>query len=626
MDEIHIWVLSISLILLLHTTNSADEAEKQALLNFYQRLSNGTHPIDPDFGWNASSDPCSDRWNGITCNSGSFIKKVALEGLSFNGILDANSICTLNSLTVFSIQNNSIHGEIPTELANCKQLTHLYVNDNRFSGSLPPSLSRLNNLKRLFLSSNSFSGELPDFARISGLVTFLAQNNQFRGEIPAFDFSNLQQFNVSFNNFSGPVPELNGRFNDTSLLGNPSLCGKPLPKACPPSSPPMKQRSKSRSVERILMYLGYILLALVFFSFIVYRIIRRKKKRESKSNNSKTKKEVVTESKTKASSEYSGYKTGGSRSEFSIPSSTGSGVVSSALVILSKSKMRDLTFEELLKAPAELLGRGRYGSLYKVTFEDETTLAVKRIKDWTISSGDFRRRMEKVDKVRHPNVLPAMAFYCSKQEKLVVYEYQQNGSLFNFLHGTQSEKNFDWGSRLSVAASLGEGLAFMHKELYEDGISHGNLKSSNILINNSIEPCISEYGLMVIDNKAISSVDHGNSYNAICPSPGGPSLFKDDVYNFGVILLELLTGKLVQTNGFDLATWVHSVVREEWTVEVFDKALIAEGANEERMVNLLQVALKCIDPSPEARPSSQQVANMISIIKEDDDRSIVSET
>ena len=97
--------------------------------------------------------------------------------------------------------------------------------------------------------------------------------------------------------------------------------------------------------------------------------------------------------------------------------------------------------------------------------------------------------------------------------------------------------------------------------------------------------------------------------------------FKADIYGFGVILLELLTGKLVQHNGVDLTSWVHSVVREEWTAEVFDKSLYSECASEERMVNLLQVAIKCVNRSPEARPSMKQVATMINNIKEDEDKS-----
>ena len=101
--------------------------------------------------------------------------------------------------------------------------------------------------------------------------------------------------------------------------------------------------------------------------------------------------------------------------------------------------------------------------------------------------------------------------------------------------------------------------------------------------------------------------------------------FKADVYGFGVILLELLTGKTVQNNGgMSLPTWVQAVVREEWTVEVFDKHLISEGASEERMVNVLQVAIKCTSQSAGDRPTIKQTAVMINAIRDEEERSITT--
>jgi serine/threonine protein kinase len=163
----------------------------------------------------------------------------------------------------------------------------------------------------------------------------------------------------------------------------------------------------------------------------------------------------------------------------------------------------------------------------------------------------------------------------------------------------------------------------MHKELQEDGIAHGNLKSTNILFDKNMNLCISEYGLMVMENQEESFLSQAKDFKNKHLSAGQAyGTFKLDVYGFGVILLELLTGKLVRNNGLDLATWVQTVVREEWTVELFEKGLLKEGASEDRMVNLLQIALKCINPSPNKRPSMSQVAAMIVTLKEEEESSI----
>lgn len=133
-----------------------------------------------------------------------------------------------------------------------------------------------------------------------------------------------------------------------------------------------------------------------------------------------------------ASSEFKG---GFSRSQYSVTSAESTAnVVSSSLVVLTSPVVNGLN-EELLKAPAEMLGRGKYGSLYKVIIDYGATLVVKRIKDWAISSNDFKLRMQRLDQAKHHNVLSALAFYSSRQEKLLVYEYQYNGSLFRLIHG-----------------------------------------------------------------------------------------------------------------------------------------------------------------------------------------------
>ncbi|KAF9626300.1 hypothetical protein IFM89_032149 [Coptis chinensis] len=603
-------------------SKSEEEEARNALVKFYSQLSHSNGAVDPSIGWNMSSDPCIGEWEGVFCDSKNVsVKKIVLDGFSLTGLLDAASLCTPQSLAVLSLQENNFMGDISEEIGNCKQLTHLLLSGNKLSGILPDSLSNLNNLKKFEISNNSFSGKLPNLARISGLVSFLADNNHFTGPIPYFDFSNFQLFNVSNNNFSGPVPNLKGRFGLDSISGNAELCGEPLSNVCPPSP----SKKKNHSIEHILMYGGYILIGLLLVIFVAYKIVAKKKHTGEPQDNLdivKPKGVSVDTSINQPSIVSNEHKLGASKTEYSMNSAE-SAMMSTSMVVLSSPVVKGMKFEDLLKAPAELLGRGKHGSLYKIVLEDGMPLVVKRIKDWAISGEDFKRRMQKIDATKHPGVLPALAFYSSKQEKLVVYRFEQNGSLLKLLYGSQNGVAFDWETRLSIATKMAEALAFMHKELLDDGIAHGNIKSSNIMFNQNMDPCISEYGLMVLDNQDNSTLVNGN--NGHKTRDHAYSTFKVDLYGFGVILLELLTGKLVDNNGLDLAKWVHSVVSEEWTVEVFDKNLVKEGASEERMVNLLQVALKCTNASPEARPSMNEVASMISTIKEEEEGSIVSD-
>ncbi|KAI3684542.1 hypothetical protein L6452_33766 [Arctium lappa] len=591
-------------VLLFSTAKTEDEGVVTALLAFMDKLDPGSAQIAPNWGWNASSDPCTSKWVGVTCDrDNKTVKKIVLEQLNLSGTLDVGSVCMVSNLLVLSLSFNNISGSLQPEISNCIRLTHLYLSGNRFSGNLPDSLTELPNVKRIVISNNGFAGELPDFSRITTLLTFFAQNNRFTGQIPGFNYRQLEDFNVANNDLSGPIPDDTGRFDANSFVGNQQLCGKELPVSCP-----LKKKKKHKlKLRDFLIYSGYVILGFIVVVLIALLLFKKKKQRDD---------DVKIDPSTKKSPESghsSGSRNSRARSEFSI-TSVESGGVSSSMVVLSSPVVNGLRFEDLLKAPAELLGRGKHGSLYKVKPDGGVGLVVKRIKDWKISRDEFKKRMQKIDQIKHPNVLPLVAYYSSKQEKLLVYEYQQNGSLFGLLHGSQKSQMFDWGSRLSVASSIAAALAFMHQELQADLIPHGNIKSSNILLKNDMEPCLSEYGLMAIDHQ---DPDQTNNRTTI-------TTFKVDVYAFGVILLELLTGKPVQDDGSGLVNWVSSVVKEEWTVEVFDKALIVEGASEERMVGLLQVALKCINASPELRPTMGQVVTIISSLKEEEEQSMTS--
>jgi len=164
----------------------------------------------------------------------------------------------------------------------------------------------------------------------------------------------------------------------------------------------------------------------------------------------------------------------------------------------------------------------------------------------------------------------------------------------------------DWNSRMKVALGAAKGTAFIHTE-GGSKFTHGNIKSTTILITEEFDSCISDVGLPplmngpeVTDSKKITQ--------------------KSDVYSFGVLLLEMLTGKVpMRYPGYedvvDLPRWVKSVVREEWTAEVFDEELLRGQYVEEGKVQMLQIALACVAKTPDMRPRMDEAVRMIEEIK-----------
>lgn len=179
----------------------------------------------------------------------------------------------------------------------------------------------------------------------------------------------------------------------------------------------------------------------------------------------------------------------------------------------------------------------------------------------------------------------------------------------------------DWTTRLKIAAGAARGLAFIHSPCKSLELTHGNIKSTNVLIDKAGNARVSDFGLSVFASPSL--VPKSNGYRAPEAALDGRKITqKYDVYSFGVLLLELLTGKspsAVENNGpasgysgvIDLPRWVQSVVREEWTAEVFDLELMRYKDIEEEMVGLLQIALSCTQATPDQRPTMNYALKMI---------------
>ncbi|CAA6663708.1 unnamed protein product [Spirodela intermedia] len=271
---------------------------------------------------------------------------------------------------------------------------------------------------------------------------------------------------------------------------------------------------------------------------------------------------------------------------------------SSSLVFFDKR--RGFELEDLLRASAEMLGKGSLGTVYRAVLESGYAVAVKRLKDANPCSRiEFERYMKVVGGLRHPNLVRLRAYYYAAQEKLLVYDYQPNGSLFSLLH--EGPSGLDRSDRPGDGRLSRPRIHPRAVQLGEDSPREPQVVEHSP--GQEREPCLSDFGLALLLNPADATARLGG-YRAPEQTETRTLSQEADVYGFGVVLLEVLTGR-----------WVRSVVREEWTAEVFDAELMRYKNIEEDMVAMLQVAMACVGPRPEERPRMCEVVKMIEDIR-----------
>ncbi|OAY73407.1 putative leucine-rich repeat receptor-like protein kinase IMK3 [Ananas comosus] len=533
-------------------------------------------------------------------------------------------------LQVLSLDHNSLSGPIPDSITKLERLQELLLSNNQLNGSIPESIDGLRNLSILSLNRNSLSGAIPaTVGNISSLEHLDFSENNLSGEIPASleKLNNLTFFNVSYNNLSGPVPvRLSEKFNSSSFVGNSLLCGvggsntcanpaptPPLNSPSPPSSTePGTRRLNSR--ELILVVAGIAFLFFLLFTCVLLSCLFGGS-RETAGSNKRGANAGATAAAAAAAAER-GEKPGtGAAAAEAVAGGDGGGK------LVHFDGPSTFTADDLLCATAEIMGKSTYGTVYKATLEDGSQVAVKRLREKIAKNQkEFETEVNAIGKVRHPNLLALRAYYLGpKGEKLLVFDYMPRGSLAAFLHARGPDTPIDWPMRMNIAIGVARGLHHLHTDV---NMVHGNLTSSNILLDAEGSPKIADYGLSRLMSAAANSNAIATAgalgYRAPELSKLKKASAKTDVYSLGVVLLELLTGKPAgeTTNGLDLPQWVASVVKEEWTNEVFDLELMREPAETgDELVNTLKLALHCVDPLPAARPDVHEVLRQLEEIK-----------
>ncbi|KAB2615541.1 leucine-rich repeat receptor-like protein kinase [Pyrus ussuriensis x Pyrus communis] len=537
-----------------------ESSEFEALLQFVRA-------VDPQdvlkVGQNAPmrQNPCMHKWKGVTCSSHSTsITEIRLENLNLSGILDADSLCKLPNLRIVNLARNQIGGTISKSILHCTRLTYLNLSSNILSGRIPKALTKLKYLRRLDLFNNHFTSTASRFEQgFQPVHTYVKKSRRLQRH-----GAQKQEKVVDSMAIVTESESLNG--------GSDSV---------PRPSTPWYKRYKF--MVPLVVGLGFFLL----FMYFILKSLRNSPLKMPPPNVQEGEKPLEN------------------RSE----------------LVFFVEEHESFKLEDLLEATADLRNQSFSSSgLYKVILKNNALYAVKRLKKLQVPFEEFGQTMRQIGIIKHPNILPLVGYNSTNEEKLLIYKFQSNGSLLNLLESyTEGKRDFPWRLRLSIACGISRGLDFIYQGS-DDCIPHGNLKLSNILLDENDEPLISEYGLSSFFDPKKGCLISSNGYTA----PEKMLSEKGDVYSFGVILLELLTGKTVEGTGIDLPKWVTAMVKEEWTGEVFDKE-VAKAAKEWAFP-LLNIALKCVSASPTNRPTVEEVYEKIEEVIHDTPNSSDSTT
>ncbi|KAA3464076.1 putative LRR receptor-like serine/threonine-protein kinase [Gossypium australe] len=572
--------MSLSLLLFFFFLSSATVSfsyeprnhEVEALISIRREL-NDPHGVLNN--WDEDSvDPCS--WAMVTCSSENLVIGLGAPSQSLSGTL-SGTIGNLTNLRQVLLQNNNISGKIPPELGTLPKLQTLDLSNNRFSSEIPGSFGQLNSLQYLRLNNNSLSGPFPaSLAKIRQLA-FL-------------DFS--------YNNLSGPVPKFPARtFN---IVGNPLICGSSSTEVCSgsvnadPLSFSLGSSNGEQKSNKLAIALGISLsfatLILLSFALLWHR---NKRKRLTVLNISDKQEEGL----------------------------------------ISLGNLRNFTFRELQLATdyfssKNILGTGGFGNVYKGKLGDDTLVAVKRLKDLTGSFGEsqFRTELEMISLAVHRNLLCLIGYCATSNERLLVYPYMSNGSVASRLRaylvnelGLAGKPALDWSTRKRIAIGAARGLLYLHEQC-DPKIIHRDVKAANVLLDDYCEAIVGDFGLAKLLDHADSHVTTAvrGTVGHIAPEylSTGQSSEKTDVFGFGILLIELITGmralefgKTVSQKGAMLE-WVKKIQKEKKEEVLVDREL---GNNYDRIEvgEMLQVALLCTQYLPAHRPKMSEVVRML---------------
>uniref|UniRef100_A0A2N9G4I6 non-specific serine/threonine protein kinase n=1 Tax=Fagus sylvatica TaxID=28930 RepID=A0A2N9G4I6_FAGSY len=530
------------------------------------------------------------------------------------------SIGKLSNLSVLSFGANKLTGEIPSSFGNMTKLLGLYLYNNSLEGSIPSSLGNCSYLLDVHLCHNKLNGTIPseligtipDISKLKGIQYLDLSHNNLSGQIPSYmvNFPMLKILNLSFNNLEGEVP-IEGVFRNASVVeveGNSALCGGIQElhlHACPIQG---SKKHRKQVAFKLILAIGIPAFCLTLLSMIcLYRL------RKSKKN---------------------------------------------CLSVSSFGNLyHKISYKELLNAIEgfslrNLIGSGNFGSVYEGKLSpDKRTVAVKVLNlQKQGASKSFVAECKALRNMRHRNLVKILAA-CSSIDfegndfKALVYEFMPNGSLEMWLHPEDTFKqmrNLNLLQRMNIAIDVASALLYLHHHC-EIPIIHCDLKPSNILLDDDLTAHISDFGLARLLSKSgkeaflnqLSSAGIKGTvgYVALEYGMGSQLSTNEDVYSFGILLLEMFTGRRPTDELFKDNLNLHNFVKLALpgrVMEIVDQSIFNEvgeiqnmascwsdwtSEQTESLILVFQIGLACSAESPRDRIDMRRVAQDLLSLK-----------
>ncbi|CAJ1975330.1 unnamed protein product [Sphenostylis stenocarpa] len=504
------------------------------------------------------------------------------------------------------LSGNHLSGDIPSEIGAMVNFSMLHLGDNKFTGKFPQEMVGLP-LVVLNMTRNNFSGEIPvEIGNMKCLQDLDLSWNNFSGTFPISlaHLDELSRFNISYNPLiSGTVPPAGHllTFDKDSYLGDPLLN---LPKFFNISD------DRNSTLHRVFknptkwsLVLALALAIMVFgLLFLVICFLVKSPPKEP------------------------GYHMKNTKKPHDLVSSGSSPWYSDTVKIFHLNKTV-FTHADILKATSNfteerVIGRGGYGTVYRGSFPDGREVAVKKLqREGTEGEKEFRAEMKVLSgqgfNWPHPNLVTLYGWCLYGSQKILVYEYIGGGSLEELVTDT---KRLTWKRRLEVASDVARALVYLHHECYPS-IVHRDVKASNVLLDKDGKAKVTDFGLArIVDvgDSHVSTIVAG-TVGYVAPEYGQTwqATTKGDVYSFGVLVMELATGRRAVDGGEEcLVEWTRRVLMGPGrqglgqSVPVLLKGSgVVEGAKE--MGELLRVGVKCTHDAPQARPNMKEVLAML---------------